>query len=150
MCSSDPAEDPYWSLSATPLTSLVFTLPLVAAYEGGVLLLGRGSPRNGADVWLRHLLDALGFGQYFLLPALTVTGLLAWQFLSQERWRLSLAVLPGMAAECLLWAAVLIGIGRLQQSLWPFAPETLAWELLAMPAAAAGGWATMLDRKSTL
>ena len=68
----------YRSLSRTPLTSLVFTLPLVLAYEGGVLMLGRGTPRNGADVWLRQALDALGFGAYFLLPALTVVGLLAW------------------------------------------------------------------------
>jgi hypothetical protein len=32
--------------------------PLVAAYEGGVLVLGRGSPRNGADVWLREILES--------------------------------------------------------------------------------------------
>jgi hypothetical protein len=111
----------YWQVSKSPLTSLVFTLPLVMAYEGGVLLLGRGSPRNGADVWLRHLLDMLGFGQYFLLPLLMVVGLLAWQHLAGDRWRFSPAVLPGMAAECLLWAVVLIGIARLQQSLWPLA-----------------------------
>jgi hypothetical protein len=113
------AAETYWQLSRKPLTSLVFTLPLVLAYEGGVLLLGRGSPRNGADVWLRHLLDALGFGQYFLLPVLTILGLLAWQFLAHDRWRVSLAVLPGMAAECVLWAVVLIGVARLQQDLWP-------------------------------
>ena len=121
----------YWQLSRTPLTSLVFTLPLVLAYEGGVLLLGRGSPRNGADVWLRHLLDALGFGQYFLLPLLTVVGLLAWQFLAHDRWRVSLAALPGMAAECVLWAVVLVGVGRLQQSLWPFRQQLMQWELLS-------------------
>jgi membrane protease YdiL (CAAX protease family) len=124
--SSEPAADAsYWQLSRTPLTSLVFTLPLVLAYEGGVLLLGRGSPRNGADVWLRHLLDALGFGQYFLLPLLTVVGLLVWQHLAHDRWRLSLAVLPGMAAECVLWAVVLVGVARLQQSIWPFRPGML-------------------------
>jgi hypothetical protein len=121
----------YWQLSSTPLTSLVFTLPLVLAYEGGVLLLGRGSPRNGADVWLRHLLDGLGFGQYFLLPLLTILGLLAWQFLAHERWQVSLAALPGMAAECVLWACVLIGVARMQQHLWPTLPGPLQWEALA-------------------
>jgi hypothetical protein len=109
----------YWELSRTPLTSLVFTLPLVAAYEGGVLVLGRGSPRNGADVWLREILGSLGFGQYFLLPLATVAGLLAWQFLAHDRWKLSLSVLPGMVAECLLWAVVLVGIGRVQQGFFP-------------------------------
>jgi membrane protease YdiL (CAAX protease family) len=129
--------DSYWQLSRTPLTSLVFTLPLVLAYEGGVLLLGRGSPRNGADVWLRHLLDALGFGQYFLLPLLTVVGLLVWQHLAHDRWRLSLAVLPGMAAECVLWAVVLVGVARLQQSIWPFRPGTMQIWLLPLDTAPA-------------
>jgi len=115
---SAAAPDSYWSLSRTPLTSLIFALPLVLAYEGGVLLLGRGSPRNGADVWLRHLLDALGFGAYFLLPALTVVGLVAWHHIEHDRWRFSPAVLAGMAVECGLWAALLVGLARLQGRLW--------------------------------
>jgi len=118
---NNSSPDSYWSISRTPLTSLVFTLPLVLAYEGGVLLLGRGSPRNGADVWLRTLLDSLGFGQYFLLPALTLVGLLAWHHVEHDRWRCSLGVLLAMALECLLWAAALIGIARLQDRFWPLA-----------------------------
>jgi hypothetical protein len=111
----------YWQLSRMPLTSLVFTLPLVLAYEGGVLLLGRGTPRNGADVWLRHLLDELGFGSYFLLPALTILGLLAWHHIEHDRWKFSPGVLCGMAGECLLWAMGLVGVARLQEELWPLA-----------------------------
>jgi membrane protease YdiL (CAAX protease family) len=122
------ATDSYWSLSRTPLTSLVFALPLVLAYEGGVLLLGRGSPRNGADVWLRQLLDALGFGAYFLLPTLTVLGLLAWHHIEHDRWRFSPAVLTGMAAECVLWAATLVGLARLQDRLWPLAAAAAGWD----------------------
>jgi hypothetical protein len=97
----------------------VFTLPLVLAYEGGVLFLGRSSPRNGADVWLRHLLDALGFGEYFLLPLLTILGLLAWQHVEYDRWRFSPWVLVGMVVECLFLAVVLVGLARLQNRLWP-------------------------------
>jgi hypothetical protein len=114
-----PPADTYWTLSRTPLTSLAFTMPLVLAYEGGVLLLGRGSPRNGADVWLRHLLDALGFGGYFLLPLLTIVGLLAWHHVEHDRWRFRPAVLVGMCLECLILAAVLVGLARLQSRLWP-------------------------------
>lgn len=113
------ATDTYWTLSRTPLTSLVFTLPLVLAYEGGVLLLGRGSPRNGADVWLRTLLDHLGFGQYFLLPTLTIIGLLAWHHVAHDRWRWNTGVLLAMAGECVFWAAILMGIARLQDRFWP-------------------------------
>ena len=142
----DASSESYWQLSRTPLTSLVFTLPLVLAYEGGVLLLGRGSPRNGADVWLRHLLDALGFGQYFLLPLLTVVGLLAWQFLAHDSWRMSLKPLPGMAAECVLWAVVLVGVGRLQQSLWPVRSGLLQWDVLQLPFDAEILWHSALAR----
>jgi membrane protease YdiL (CAAX protease family) len=111
----------YWTLSRMPLTSLVFTLPLVLAYEGGVLALGRGSPRNGADIWLRQLLDAAGFGSYFLLPTLTLIGLLAWHHIEHDQWRFRPAVLAGMAVECVLWAAALVGLARLQDQFWPLA-----------------------------
>lgn len=117
-----PADDEsYWRISRTPLTSLVFTMPLVLAYEGGVLLMGRSSPRNNADVWLRQLLDAAGFGAYFLLPALTVLGLLAWHHVEHDRWRFRPGILAGMAVESLLWAAVLVGLARLQGRWWPLA-----------------------------
>lgn len=119
----ETADDTYWALSRTPLTSLVFSLPLVLAYEGGVLLLGHGSPRNGADVWLRQLLGLLGFGAYFLLPILMLVGLLAWHHVAHDRWHFRAGVLLGMAAESLLWAFLLIGIARLQESLWPLAVE---------------------------
>ena len=121
----------YWSISRTPLTSLVFALPLVLAYEGGVLLMGRGSPRNGADVWLRQALDAAGFGAYFLLPALTVIGLLAWHHIEHDAWRFRPGVLVGMVLECSLWAAALVGVARLQDRLWPLAAEAVGEGFLA-------------------
>jgi len=134
--------DTYWGVSRTPLTSLVFSLPLVAAYEGGVLLLGRGTPRNGADVWLRHLLDGLGFGAYFLLPVLWAIGLLAWHHVAHERWRCSVGVLLGMAAESLLWAFLLIALARLQERMWPLDPGLGA----VIRAAAAGPLEGLAER----
>jgi len=114
-------EESYWAASRTPLTSLIFALPLVLAYEGGVLALGRGTARNGADVWLRQLLDAAGFGGYFLLPVLTVVGLLAWHHVEHDRWRFRPGVLAGMALESWVWAGVLLGIARMQGRWWPLA-----------------------------
>lgn len=134
-----PSAPSYWAVSRTPLTSLVFSLPLVLAYEGGVLWLGRGTPRNGADVWLRQLLDACGFGAYFLLPAVTIVGLLAWHHVEHDRWHFSPAVLLGMAGECVLWAVALVGIARLQQQLWPLEFQSIAaWPLAAAPGPPAG------------
>lgn len=94
-------------------------MPLVLAYEGGVLLLGRGTPRNGADVWLRSLLDAFGFGEYFLLPLLTVVGLLAWHHVENDRWSFRPGLLVAMAVESVLLAFLLVGIARMQERLWP-------------------------------
>ena len=140
--SASPSAPSYWAVSRTPLTSLVFSLPLVLAYEGGVLWLGRGTPRNGADVWLRQLLDACGFGSYFLLPAVTIVGLLAWHHVEHDRWHFRPAVLLGMAGECVLWAVALVGIARLQQQLWPLEFQSIAlWPL----AAAAGPPAGLLE-----
>lgn len=140
--SESPSSPSYWAVSRTPLTSLVFSLPLVLAYEGGVLWLGRGTPRNGADVWLRHVLDVCGFGAYFLLPALTIVGLLAWHHVEHDRWHFSPAVLMGMAGECVLWAMLLIGIARLQQQFWPLSlPAAEIWP----PAAFAGPPAGLLE-----
>ncbi len=95
--------------------------------------------RNGADVWLRRWLDQLGFGQYFLLPVLTIGLLLAWHHTTRERWRLRREVLVGMYVESSLLAVVLLGIGYAQRSLSHLALEFIQAQL---PAAnvPAGGW----------
>ena len=104
----------YWRQSRRPLAALAFVLPLLALYEGGLVLLGAQAVRNGADVWLRQVLDLLGFGQYFLLPALTIGLLVAWHHLTQERWQLSATVVYVMFAECAVLGLALVGVGRLQ------------------------------------
>jgi hypothetical protein len=131
----------YWRQSRRPLASLAFVLPLLVLYEGGLVFLGTQAVRNGADVWLRQLLDLLGFGQYFFLPALTVAVLLAWHHMTRDRWRLSAAVPWAMFAECAALGLVLLGLGRLQGSLVQtlVGPRTAAIELTtAMPWVIAG------------
>jgi len=131
----------YWCQSRRPLASLAFVLPLLALYEGGVILLGAQAVRNGADVWLRQILDLLGFGQYFLLPALTVAVLLAWHHVTRDRWRLSAGVLYVMFAECAVLALVLLGVGKLQGMLVRtlVAPQPAVAEIcLAVPWLLAG------------
>lgn len=97
----------YWAESSRPMASLVFITPLLIVYEAGVLILGPQAVRNGADVWLRQLLDWVGFGQYFLLPVLTVSILLGWHYTTRQRWRLSSGILYGMISECVLLAILL-------------------------------------------
>ena len=107
----------YWVQSRGPLASLVFVLPLLAVYEVGVLSLGPRAIRNGADDWLRQLLDLIGFGQYFLLPVLTICLLLAWQHTTRQPWRFNTSVLWGMAVESIVLAVMLRIILQLQNSL---------------------------------
>lgn len=104
----------YWRESRRPLVSLVFVSPLLVAYEGGILLLGSSAMRNGADAWLRTLLRAVGFGQYFLLPLLTVGLLLGWHHVKRDRWYVPKWVLSGMTGECVSLALFLVLIAYVQ------------------------------------
>lgn len=108
----------YWFESRRPFASLVFIAPLLAAYEAGVLLLGSDAIRNGADVWLRQLLELAGFGQYFLLPVLCVCILLGWHHTTREPWEVSPSVLRGMACECVVLAFCLRFMLHLQSGLF--------------------------------
>ncbi len=135
MTTSTPSRNPiaqftdtYWDQSRQPLASLVFIAPILVVYEAGVLLFGAGQVRNGADVWLRQLLDVIGFGQYFLLPSLTVCALLAWHYLTRRPWRLSRGLMLGMTAECVALAIglrLILHVQGILCSQWS-APATLS------------------------
>ncbi len=106
----------YWHASRRPLASLVFIAPLLVIYEVGVLLPSGAAARNGVDVWLRAILDWIGFGQYFLLPVLTVCILLGWHHTTRQPWRVSWRVLARMAIECLVLAVCLRAVLELQST----------------------------------
>jgi len=112
----------YFHQSARPLVSLVFVLPLIVLYEVGVLALGHGAIRNGADVIMRQLLDVLGLGQYFLLPLATCGILLGWHHTTRQPWAFSPKVLLGMLTECVLWSFLLLAIWRLLEGIFPSIP----------------------------
>lgn len=129
----------YWQQSRRPLTCLAFVAPLLVLYEAGVLWLGPQAMRNGADVWLRQFLDLLGFGQYFLLPLLTVAILLGWHHTTGQKWQVVPGVLYTMFAECLLLALALVVIARLQGALLSmFVTAQPDWRVPASLSAAIG------------
>lgn len=92
--------------------SLAFVAPILVAYEAGVLMVPEVM-RNGADVWLRRVLDTLGFSGYFLLPVLTVSALLAWHHTTRQPWKLPGGVMYVMVIESALLALALVGVARL-------------------------------------
>lgn len=118
-------EENYWQETARPLANLLFVAPILLAYEAGVLILGADSLRNTADVWLRALLDALGFGQYFLLPLLTCSILAAWHHTTRQPWQVRPGVFSRMAVEASVFALVLLLLAQAQGQL--FASTMRVW-----------------------
>jgi membrane protease YdiL (CAAX protease family) len=105
----------YWSESRRPWVSLVFVAPMLIAYEIGVWLFG--VKMNGADLWMRQLLNLLGLSQHLLLPAMTAGILLGWHYLNHEKWRFSVGALSGMIVECLMLALALQLLGSVMQGI---------------------------------
>jgi len=94
-----------------PWASLLFLLPLLAAYEGGLLWLGGDQAarfRNGADAWVRWQLELFGIGHVLIAPAIVLTVFLIW---SGRRWgdrpTDPVAVWFGMAFESACFAFLL-------------------------------------------
>jgi hypothetical protein len=99
-----------------PWASLLFLVPLLAAYEGGVIWLGgdrQAALRNGADAWLRWGVELFAPGHIFVAPAVVLVVLLAWSW-----WRWSdrphdpVTTCFGMAFESGLFAVLLWQFSR--------------------------------------
>lgn len=103
----------YWQASTRPIICLVFVAPMLLAYEGGLLFWPQAM-RNGADVWLRKLLELAGFSQYLLLPLLTCGILLAWHHLRHDSWKIHGNVLYGMLIESMTLGFLLVVIAQTQ------------------------------------
>jgi hypothetical protein len=106
----------YLSTTRHPWPCLLFVLPLVAAYEAGVLLYGGTHPevlRNGADNWVRYGLSVLGVPFFWVPPLLLLLIFLAW---TGQRWKDRphdlIGVLTGMTFESVLFALGLWAISR--------------------------------------
>ena len=111
-----PAGRSYWTRTRRPLPCLAFVLPILAAYETGVLWLGGdsgGSLRTGADAWMRQALAAAGLTDPRFPPLIVVVALLAWQAADFRDWRFRPSCLLGMAAESLVLAVALIGLSHI-------------------------------------
>ena len=106
----------YLSATRHPWASLLFLLPMLIAYEVGVLALGGSQPdalRNGADVWLRQRLAEYGLAAVWAAPALVLLGLFA---LSWWNWsgrpREPITTVFGMTIESIVFAVALWAFSR--------------------------------------
>lgn len=111
----------YFRDTRHPWSSLVFLVPLLAAYEGGVLWLGGSHPdalRNGADAWMRWGLDTIGLQHAWWPPALIAVYFLFWSYLrAGDRPKDLVGVVSGMVIETVFFA---LGLWGLSRGLGPF------------------------------
>lgn len=111
----------YWSATRHPWSCVLFVLPLLLIYETGLHLLGLTAPeslRNGADVWMRAALEAVGITSTFAAPVCLVLILIAWGLVYRENQaRDRVGVWVGMTVESAVFGAALFGLSR---GLWPF------------------------------
>lgn len=110
--------EPHTYLSATrhPWPSFIFLLPLLLAYEVGVLWLGGANPealRNGADTWLHWGLEAFGLQHLYWAPVLVIITLLLWSWRRRDdQPRDVVGTCSGMALESIFCALGLWGFSR--------------------------------------
>lgn len=99
-----------------PWPCLVFLFPWLLVYEAGILWLGGTQPyalRNGADTWLRWLLEAFGLHQLYWAPALIVVVFTGWSWLRRgDRPGDVFNVWVGMTVESGVFALGLWGLSR--------------------------------------
>jgi hypothetical protein len=106
----------YFRLSELPWHSLIFVLPMIAAYEIGIRWLAGATPADPpgqivAFALMQRLFLWMG-ATGAMLPALAVVAiLLAWHIARKDPWTLRPTVYVGMALESVILTAPLIALG---------------------------------------
>lgn len=111
-----PAKVSYFQATRHPWPSLLFLMPLLAAYEAGIFWLGGPQPdtmRNGADAWLHWGLERVGVNFAYAPPALIALFFLGWSYAARDKRPQDLVgVVSGMAIETVFFALGLWGLSR--------------------------------------
>jgi len=123
---SQPGFADYFHRSQQPLQALFFLLPLIVAYELGVLIYatryadlitGTGVIHTSqtlhikARLWLLGFFEWFGVGGYYLPGFIMVAALLGGHILRKDRWSLEPALYGWMGIESLLAALPLFVFG---------------------------------------
>jgi len=106
----------YWRATRHPAPCLFFVLPLLVAYEFGVVAVGGPQAlavRNGADAWLRWVLTSSGVGAGVVAPLLVFLALFAWAYRHRhDPPDDAPSLVIGMALESIAFALVLWAFSR--------------------------------------
>jgi hypothetical protein len=131
------AESGYLAATRHPWPCLLFLLPLLLAYESGVVWLGGTHPdilRSGADTWMRWGLEVFGLGQLYGLPILLMLVFVTWSWLRRGDRPPDLAgIWLGMALESMALALLLWGLSRGLRPVLNLLEVPLAWAPSSLP-----------------
>jgi len=112
-----PASTGYLTATRHPWPCLLFVLPLLIAYEAGVLLLGGTNPeaiRNGADHWVRCGLGFVGLRFFWLPPTILTLVFIVWTYRRRrDRPGELVGVVSGMILESVGFALGLWAFSRM-------------------------------------
>jgi hypothetical protein len=107
----------YLAATRHPWACVLFVLPLLLFYEVGLYLLGPTPPedlRNGADAWLRGILQHVGISPIYGAPVLLLGVLFVWNLWRRDdRPGACLGVCLGMAVESAAFALCLLCLSQL-------------------------------------
>lgn len=103
----------YWSATRQPRYALVLVLPMLVAYEVGVVAvahLERGMPqvRNVAQLYLQWVATRFGLGGHLVSGGVVVAVLVGWQVQWGRGWRVRPGYLGAMLLESLFYALGLL------------------------------------------
>lgn len=107
----------YWDITHRPLQCLVFLLPMILAYEFGMILMHGRLPQDewptlAAQQMLKWFFSLFGASGFYFPGAALVAVLLCWHIASRHPWRISISPLAGMAGESILLAIPLLMLNR--------------------------------------
>lgn len=106
----------YFQATRHPWPILIVLLPLLIAYECGVLIIGGAKAetlRNGADAWMRWALQSFGLSHLVVAPLMIAIVFAVWSYLRRsDRPEGLLTICTGMSLECFLFALILWGLSH--------------------------------------
>jgi len=123
------ARDSYLERTGRPIYAIWFLLPFIAFYELGTMfintdVLNQSEIRVVAFVWLRNMLESIGFGgklAWIAPPLVVVAILIGLQLASRKRWSFDVRDVFPMATECVCLAVPLIVLSLFLSN--PAAPQ---------------------------
>ncbi len=106
----------YVQATRHPWPNLLFLIPLLTLYEAGIQCSGSNqgqAVRNGADAWLRWVLDVYGVTPLLAAPLIILSVFVLWSLKRwQDRPERAVPVVFGICFESVLWAFGLWAIGH--------------------------------------